>query len=193
MVVKSSDDPEARWGIPFDTPLFHWFATRDRNRQLTEYLANTFDIPADQAHKAIEQADRAQHAFKSLLTEAGVRAIESARAAGSYAIVLASRPYHNDPLVNHNLPKMLAQLGHAVLPPDAVPGVGDVDLSNSRLDVVNNFHQRMLGSAVIAADNPALEYVQLVSFGCGLPSSFFMRSPPPSWRPAEKSWSMCRL
>ena len=167
MVVKSSDDPEARWGIPFDTPLFHWFATRDRNRQLTEYLANTFDIPADQAHKVIEQADRAQRAFKSLLTEAGARAIESARAAGSYAIVLASRPYHNDPLVNHNLPKMLAQLGHAVLPPDAVPGVGDVDLSNSRLDVVNNFHQRMLGSAVIAADNPALEYVQLVSFGCG--------------------------
>ena len=167
MVVKSSDDPEARWGIPFDTPLFHWFAMRDRNRQLTEYLANTFDIPADQAHKAIEQADRAQHAFKSLLTEAGARAIESARAAGTYAIVLASRPYHNDPLVNHNLPKMLAQLGHAVLPPDAVPGVGDVDLSNSRLDVVNNFHQRMLGSAVIAADNPALEYVQLVSFGCG--------------------------
>ena len=81
--------------------------------------------------------------------------------------MLASRPYHNDPLVNHNLPKMLAQLGHAVLTPDAVPGVGDVDLSNSRLDVVNDFHQRMLGSAVIAADNPALEYVQLVSFGCG--------------------------
>ncbi|MDO5792396.1 MAG: acyl-CoA dehydratase activase-related protein, partial [Coriobacteriia bacterium] len=92
---------------------------------------------------------------------------ESARSAGNYAIVLASRPYHNDPLVNHDLPKMLSDMGHFVLPPDAVPGIADVDLSASRIDIVNNFHQRMLASAVIAADSPALEYVQLVSFGCG--------------------------
>ena len=81
--------------------------------------------------------------------------------------MLASRPYHNDPLVNHDLPKMLSDMGHPVLPPDAVPGIADVDLSASRIDIVNNFHQRMLASAVIAADSPALEYVQLVSFGCG--------------------------
>ena len=167
MVVKSSDNPAVRWGIPFDTPLFHWYATEDRNRQLTEYLANAFGIPAEQTAAALKQADKAQHAFKTLLTEAGARAIEGARAAGTYAIVLASRPYHNDPLVNHGLPKMLAELGHSVLPPDAVPGTAAVDLTNSRLDIVNNFHQRMLGSAVIAADSPALEYVQLVSFGCG--------------------------
>ena len=62
---------------------------------------------------------------------------------------------------------MLSDMGHPVLPPDAVPGIADVDLSASRIDIVNNFHQRMLSSAVIAADSPALEYVQLVSFGCG--------------------------
>ncbi len=167
MVVKSSDNPQARWNIPFDTPLFHWYAIEDRNRQLAEYLEGTFGIPADQTAAAIKQADKAQHAFKTLLTEAGARAIETARATGTYAIVLASRPYHNDPLVNHGLPKMLAELGHSVLPPDAVPGTSTVDLTNSRLDIVNNFHQRMLGSAVIAADSSALEYVQLVSFGCG--------------------------
>ncbi len=167
MVVKSSDDPLARWNIPFDTPLFHWYSTEDRDRQLQKYFAEAFDIPADQVRRAIEQADGAQRAFKSLLVEAGGRAISAAQAAGSYAIVLASRPYHNDPLVNHDLPRMLAEQGHAVLPPDAVPGVGRVDLSASRLDIVNNFHERMLACAVIAADSPALEYVQLVSFGCG--------------------------
>ena len=167
MVVKSSDDPAERWGIPFDSPLFHWYSTEDRDRQLMDYLEGTFGIPADQAMRAIKQADKAQHAFKVLLVEAGAHAIESARSAGTYAIVLASRPYHNDPLVNHNLPKMLADMGHSVLPPDAVPGIADVDLSASRIDIVNNFHQRMLASAVIAADSPALEYVQLVSFGCG--------------------------
>ena len=167
MVVKSSDNPAEHWGIPFDDPLFHWYSTEDRNRQLMDYLESTFGIPFDQAMRAIKQADKTQRAFKTLLTEAGTHAIESARGAGSYAIVLASRPYHNDPLVNHDLPKMLSDMGHSVLPPDAVPGIADVDLSASRIDIVNNFHQRMLASAIIAADSPALEYVQLVSFGCG--------------------------
>ena len=167
MVVKSSDNPAEHWVIPFDDPLFHWYSTEDRNRQLMDYLESTFGIPFDQAMRAIKQADKTQRAFKTLLTEAGTHAIESARGAGSYAIVLASRPYHNDPLVNHDLPKMLSDMGHSVLPPDAVPGIADVDLSASRIDIVNNFHQRMLASAVIAADSPALEYVQLVSFGCG--------------------------
>ena len=57
---------------------------------------------------------------------------------------------------------MFTSLGIPVLTADAVPGVNDVDLTNSRLDVVNNYHARMLGSAVIAAENPHLEYVQIV-------------------------------
>ena len=42
-----------------------------------------------------------------------------------------------------------------------------MDLSKSRLDVVNNFHARMLSSAILAARKEYLEYVQIVSFGCG--------------------------
>ncbi len=40
-------------------------------------------------------------------------------------------------------------------------------MSKSRLDIVNNFHARMLSSAILAARSPELEYVQIVSFGCG--------------------------
>ncbi|MGN0205495.1 MAG: activase, partial [Coprococcus sp.] len=35
------------------------------------------------------------------------------------------------------------------------------------LDIVNNYHARMLSSAILAARNTHLEYVQIVSFGCG--------------------------
>ena len=69
--------------------------------------------------------------------------------------------------MNHRLPELFCKLGISVLPPDAVPHIEDVDLSASLIDVVNNFHARMLASAVIAAESPNLEYVQLVSFGCG--------------------------
>ena len=81
-------------------------------------------------------------------------------------MVIASRPYHNDPLVNHGLPKLFSERGIPVLTPDAVPGVCNVDLSNSRIDIVNNYHARMLSCAVIVASTPELELVQMGSFGC---------------------------
>lgn len=93
--------------------------------------------------------------------------MEQVEANNTYAVVLASRPYQNDALVNHDLPKMFTSMGIPVLTADAVPGVNDVDLHNSRLDIVNNYHARMLSSAVLAAENDHLEYVQMVSFGCG--------------------------
>ena len=166
-VMKNSDNPEKRFGIPFDTPLFHWYTNRDRNRQLSAYLADTFGIEQTSALSAIEQADEAQASFADALTSRGEEVLEEVRRQGSYAVVIASRPYHNDPLVNHGVPKMFSNQGIAVLTPDAVPGVRGVDLTRSRLDIVNNFHARMLSCAVIAASSPELEYVQLVSFGCG--------------------------
>ena len=51
-------------------------------------------------------------------------------------MVLASRPYQNDALVNHSLPELLTEFGVPVLTADSVPGIENVDLSHSRLDVV---------------------------------------------------------
>ncbi len=167
LVIKNSDNPEERFGIPFDAPLFHWLSDRDQVRQLTAYLRDAFNVSEKDAHDAIRQAEAAQEAFRDQLVQAGEKVIDDAEAAGSYAVVLASRPYHSDPLVNHSLPELFAAQGIPVMPPDAVPGVNDVDLTKSRLDVVNNFHARMLGSALLAAESDAMEYVQLVSFGCG--------------------------
>ena len=116
---------------------------------------------------AIRYADMAEDSFHQELLAEGERILKQVTEENRYAVILASRPYQNDPLVNHNIPEMFTSLGIPVLTADAVPGVNDVDLTNSRLDVVNNYHARMLGSAVIAAENPHLEYVQIVSFGCG--------------------------
>lgn len=167
-VVRNSDNPESRFSIPFDSPLFHWYSAADRANQLCEYMQKTFGIEYETTLAAIEAGDAAQASFRTQLQEAGARALEAAQTNNTYAVVLASRPYHNDPLVNHDLPAMFTRMGHTVLPPDALPGVNEVEgLEKSRIDVVNNFHARMLGSAIMAATSPALEYVQLVSFGCG--------------------------
>lgn len=167
IVMRNSDNPEKRFGIPFDAPLFHWLSQKDRDRQLTEYLTREFSLDAASVRQAIDAAEAAQKTFKAELAREGERICDQVEHEGSFAVVLASRPYQNDDLVNHELPRAFTELGIPVICADAVPHVNEVDLSRSRLDVVNNFHARMLGSAVIAAGSPHLEYVQLVSFGCG--------------------------
>ncbi|MCD7884451.1 MAG: acyl-CoA dehydratase activase [Lachnospiraceae bacterium] len=167
IVIRNSDNPERRWGIPFDAPLFHWHKTTDRNRQLTEYMEQTFGISVELTMQAIKAGDAAQEMFSSELKKAGQEVIDRVEKEGGYAVVLASRPYQNDALVNHDLPEMFTSQGIPVLTADSVPGIEKVDLSRSRLDIVNNYHARMLSSAVIAARSEHLEYVQIVSFGCG--------------------------
>ncbi len=167
LVVRNSDNPERRWGIPFDAPLFHWYSEKDRESQLVAWLHDWAGATRVQARAAVRQARAAQESFRAELERRGREVLEGVEKDGGYAVVLAARPYQTDELVNHGLPGMLVQAGVPVLTADSVPGVREVDLSASRIDVVNNFHERMLGSAVIAARDPRLEYVQLVSFGCG--------------------------
>ena len=167
IVMRNSDNPEQRANVVFDAPLFHWYTDEDRDHQLGEWMHDTFGVEQSLVHRAAAAGDAAMGRFRSELVAAGTQVIEQARREGSYAVILASRPYHNDPLVNHGLPEMFTALGIPVLTPDAVPGTEAIDLSQSRLDIVNNYHARMLSTAIISAEDPNLEYAQVVSFGCG--------------------------
>ncbi len=167
IVIRNSDNPETHWGIPFDAPLFHWHEFADRDRQLTRFMHDTFGISADLTRAAIKAGDEAQKLFQTQLKEEGQKILTEVEQNNGYAVVLASRPYQNDAIVNHNLPEIFTSMGISVLTADSLPEVNQVDLRMSRLDIVNNFHARMLSSAILAARSPHLEYVQVVSFGCG--------------------------
>ena len=167
LVIKNSDSPEKQWGIPFDAPLFYWDREEDKRHQLIKYMKDTFSMDAAKVGQAIDAGNAAMEEFHRKLKEAGKQVLDQVQKENRYAVVLASRPYQNDPLINHGLPAMLTELGIPVLTADSLPGLENIDLSRSRLDVVNNFHGRMLASAVMAAQSPNLEYIQFVSFGCG--------------------------
>ncbi|MBR0404629.1 MAG: activase [Eggerthellaceae bacterium] len=167
IVMRNSDNPSLRADVVFDAPLFHWYSDADRERQLGEWMQETFGVEPALTKRAIAAADAAMEEFRRDLMAAGTQVIDQVRREGRYAVILASRPYHNDPLVNHDLPGMFIEQGIPVLVPDAVPGIESIDLSKSRLDIVNNYHARMLATAIIAAEDPNLEYAQVVSFGCG--------------------------
>lgn len=167
IVIRNSDNPEDRYNIAFDAPLFHWHHLEDRDKQLTEYMQKEFGISKSIVRQAIELADKAEYEFHNELKKAGGAVIKEVERTGDYAVILASRPYQNDSLVNHELPQMFTQMGIPVLTADSIPGTENLDIHNTRIDVVNNYHARMLTSAITAASSENLEYVQIVSFGCG--------------------------
>ena len=86
---------------------------------------------------------------------------------GLKGIVLAGRPYHCDPEINHGIPQMINSLGLAVLTEDAVakPGV-----LKRPIRVIDQwmYHTRLYEAAAFVITRPDLELVQLTSFGCGL-------------------------
>ncbi|MDR1031469.1 MAG: acyl-CoA dehydratase activase [Treponema sp.] len=167
LVVKYSEDPMRRWRLPLDTPVFHWFKKRDRNLQLCRYMQETFAIPPALCRQAIAQGDAALAAFNAALTREGERIIAQVEQAGQFAVVLAGRHYQFDTLVNHQLSRYFTGMGIPVITVDALPGVQTVDLRKTRLDITNNNHARLLAGAIITAEHPALEYVEIFSFGCG--------------------------
>ncbi len=167
LVVKNSDNPQEQWGIPLDAPMFFWFSDKERREQIQAFVRETFQIGPEETERAIHAGDAAMESFRAAMREAGARALEGVTEKGGYGVVLASRPYQTDSLVNHDLPDMLAGMGIPVLTVDSLPGLAGTDLKKSALDIVNNYHARMLASAILAAREPRLEYVQVVSFGCG--------------------------
>ncbi|MCD8120412.1 MAG: acyl-CoA dehydratase activase [Lachnospiraceae bacterium] len=167
MVVRNSQTPEERYGVKFDTPVFHWFSEKNRKKQILKYAQEELGVFEGQAEAAFLEGEKAITEFRTTLRRRAEEIMEDVRETGSYAVVLAGRPYHTDAFISHDISKKFTRRGIPVLTVDSLPGLNEVNPKNTRIEITNNFHTRMLSGAVLAAETPELEYVQLVSFGCG--------------------------
>jgi predicted CoA-substrate-specific enzyme activase len=165
--VRFSNNPEGKHNIPFDTPIFHWFSKREQDFQLCRYMQNTFNIPKKTVMAAIKQGEKTLKDFNNVLIENGKKIIEDVERKGEFAVVIAGRHYQYDEHINHNLPRYFTSLGIPVLTLDSLPNLKKTPLDKSRVEITNNNHARLLSGAIIAAEHPALEYVDIFSFGCG--------------------------
>ncbi|MDR2136450.1 MAG: acyl-CoA dehydratase activase [Treponema sp.] len=167
LAIKYANNPERAFNIPLDTPVFHWFTNQDRDYQLCRYMRETFGIDDDSTRRAIAQGDQALAAFNRELVAEGERVIRETERQGKFAVVITGRHYQFDEMVNHGLSRYFTGLGIPVLTVDALGGLETEDLSRTMLDINNSNHARLLSGAIVTARNPALEYVEIFSFGCG--------------------------
>ena len=166
-VIRNNMERLTEPGTKFISPFVN-FGNRD---YLPAHLSKTFkeygyDIPVEEMKAALDKAWEEDAAVKAEIRAKGVETIEWMREHGVRGIVLAGRPYHLDPEINHGIPEVIVGLGMAVLTEDSI-----IDARLERpLRVLDqwSYHSRLYEAAARVGDEPDLEMVQLNSFGCGV-------------------------
>ena len=114
-------------------------------------------------------ADAAYAEYESHMAKIRVKGseiIDEARRQGKRIIVLAGRPYHVDPEVNHGIDRLITRHGAAVVTEDSISN----RVQKFPTSVLNQwtYHSRLYAAAKYCTEQPDMDLVQLVSFGCGL-------------------------
>ncbi|MEE0518188.1 acyl-CoA dehydratase activase-related protein [Slackia sp.] len=117
--------------------------------------------------EAVDAAWAEDMAFKDDIRAKGEETLRWMEETGTHGIVLAGRPYHNDPEINHAIPELLTSFGLAVLTEDSIAHLGTLERP---IRVVDQwmYHTRLYAAAKVATQRDDLDLIQLNSFGCGL-------------------------
>ena len=141
--------------------------------RLKKVMAENFGIPEAETAAAASKAWAEQLRAKDDIRREGERVLEWVKAdPDRHGIVLAGRPYHCDPEVNHGIPEMIASYGLAVLTEDSIAHLAlqDEDYLTRPLRVTDQwtYHSRLYAAASYVRRLDNLDLVQLNSFGCGV-------------------------
>ena len=138
---------------------------KDYERIGSQWFSDTFGIPRREVVHAIRAAYQAYDLYKQEIRAVGQSYIDKARAEGRPIIVMAGRPYHIDPEINHGINDLVTSFGFVLVSEDAVAYHEDY----APRKVLNQwtFQSRMYNAARYVCTQPDMQLIQLVSFGCG--------------------------
>ena len=125
------------------------------------------EIPASEIREAVHKAWLEMDAARDDMRKKGEEVLKWMEENHKRGIVLAGRPYHVDPEINHGIPELITSFDIAVLTEDSVSHLGHPD----RPLIVSDqwmYHSRLYAAASFVRTRDDLDLIQLNSFGCGL-------------------------
>lgn len=158
-VIKGNQDLK---GIP----LTLGYLSLEHPDHLAKRIAELFSVRKRDARKAVDKAFSELASYRRRITEKAEEVIRKSREDGRQIIVLAGRPYHTDPEINHGIDRMIVSLGASVITEDSIAPLTD----KGNFSILNQwtYHARMYDAARYISGQKDMNLVQLVSFGCGL-------------------------
>ncbi len=166
-VIRSAMPAE----VPVDSPVVNFASTRLLRRQVTDYL-HGLGVDKRTARRAFTTAWAAQKDYERAVKQCALDILDDSRRQGRMTILLAGRPYHTDPLIQHRLSETIAAMGVNVISEDIVretPELADGETNTVRQWAYVN---RIIKAAQWAAGQGSdVQFVQMTSFGCG-PDAF---------------------
>ena len=162
--IKNNVEELKTENIDFRNP----FMSFESEEKLLKRLVEEFSyISSSEVKSAVHDAWNEMMACRNDVRKKGEEVIQYLNETGKRGIVLAGRPYHIDPEVNHGIPELINSYGLAVLTEDSVAHLGTVERPLIILDQWM-YHSRLYAAANYVKTVDNLDLIQLNSFGCGL-------------------------
>jgi predicted CoA-substrate-specific enzyme activase len=148
--------------------LMNPFVALTTEKVLADELVKVFSsIPEAEVRAAVHagwiEMDQVRHDVE----KKGEEVLRWMEETGHHGIVLAGRPYHVDPEINHGIPDMINSYGVAVLSEDSVSHLKPIERP-TRVNDQWMYHTRLYAAANFVNTREDLDLIQLNSFGCGL-------------------------
>ena len=152
--------------VRYLNPYFGLHRPRDFAKRAEAWFAEQFQIPKRETAAAVKAAYAAYDDYKNDLRNKAQEFIAQARKEDRPILIVAGRPYHMDPEINHGINDLITSYGFVLITEDSVAYLED----KAPRHVLNQwtYHARMYNAARYACTQPDMEVIQLVSFGCGI-------------------------
>ncbi len=166
VIANNMDEIFKDNNVIFMNPFLPYDDDKALVRELTRHFKE-LDISKFEILKAVKKAREEDKRFKDDVRKQGAAAIRYARKEHKKIIVLAGRPYHIDPEINHGIDKIITSFDMVVVTEDSISNNVDVRESLRVLDQWS-YHSRLYKAAKVVRENDDMEMIQLNSFGCGI-------------------------
>ncbi len=191
-VVRSSIDPESRYGIVFDNPVINFRNDKVLYKGCYDYVSK-IGVSKKTFEKALDKAQQEKNKSKAELYNFQKELLDKAVETGESVFIVAGRPYHADPLIHQKVGQILSDLGIMVLTDDVFRKPESEGFSKLNIISQWSYPNRVVQAAMEVAKLPNnVQLIQLNSFGCG-PDSFFMDETRDVLRAAGKNITVLRI
>ncbi len=153
--------------IRFENPFLPFTNLDVLKKRLVEEFTENHNIPADEIGRAADAAWNELARVRQDIRDKGEETLAWLEQTGKRGIVLAGRPYHIDPEINHGIPELINAYGIAVLTEDSISHLQPVERPLIVMDQWM-YHSRLYAAANYVKTKENLDLIQLNSFGCGL-------------------------